>query len=368
VKKAHILRCARIASLDVLKRVRLRSAIDFCAPRDFVTWTFLTGPKSVPEKQKPAKTLSPIAFVLSLGLLFTLSLPNERAHAGAGGYSRISFYVVAHQDDWELFRGEAAYRELISPTTKVVFIYTTAGDAGWTNGWWEAREQGAIAAVRSVIPRAPLTIDVAKFKSHPVVRYTSGNSVSYFLRLPDGNVKTGKGYPVTGNQSLAQLRSGAGTITAIDKSTTYESWADLWQTLQATVAYEKAQANAAVAVVNAPDYDIRCNPGDHTDHLTTGNAVRMFVAAEADRVWFVGYDTKNRPVNLGSPEVSSKFNIFLAYSRATWVASSLNGKPTEIRLRESRDWSLRSYYRFVKRNNPDLSNPPCAGAPPRAMN
>src|SRR5215813_4072251 len=71
-------------------------------------------------------------------------------------------------------------------TKKVVFIYVTAGDAGQTNGWWEAREQGALAAVREALPSAPMTISVASFNGHPVLRYTCRNSVSYFFRLPDG--------------------------------------------------------------------------------------------------------------------------------------------------------------------------------------
>ena len=59
-------------------------------------------------------------------------------------YSSLAFYVTAHQDDWELFRGQQAYKDLATSTNKVVFIYVTAGDAGRTNGWWEARERGAL--------------------------------------------------------------------------------------------------------------------------------------------------------------------------------------------------------------------------------
>ena len=79
----------------------------------------------------------------------------EREAAAASRYTSLAFYVTAHEDDWELFRGEQAYRDLATPTKKVVFIYVTAGDAGQTNGWWEAREQGALAAVRELCHRFP---------------------------------------------------------------------------------------------------------------------------------------------------------------------------------------------------------------------
>lgn len=262
-----------------------------------------------------------------------------------------------------LFRGDAAYRELRSPATKVVFIYTTGGDAGWTDGWWEAREQGAVAAVRSVLKPAPVTLDVAKLNGHPIIRYTGPNNASYFLRLPDGNVKTGKGYPWTGYESLAQLRDGGRRITAVDKSTSYESWADLWQTLAAIVARERTQASGARAILNASDYDATCNPRDHIDHRTTGAAVRMF-AADYDRVWFVGYDTKNRPVNLKRPAFTDKYSVFLAYSRAAYLASSLNGHATEMKYWEWQLWGPRSYSRSVKRGVLDGEKPAC-GDPTR---
>lgn len=51
----------------------------------------------------------------------------------------VGCYVAAHQDDWQLFRGEQAWADLNTAGVRVVFVHTTAGDAGATNGWWEAR-------------------------------------------------------------------------------------------------------------------------------------------------------------------------------------------------------------------------------------
>src|SRR5438105_4373860 len=133
----------------------------------------------------------------------------------------LCFYVCAHADDWQFFRGEQAYDDINTPNVKVVFIYTDAGDAGRIDGYWEAREQGALASVRravAAISPEPLTTRMVTFNGHPIVQYTCGNTVSYFLRLPDGFL--GKGYPIHNNQSMSQLRDLGMPITAIDGSNT----------------------------------------------------------------------------------------------------------------------------------------------------
>ena len=42
----------------------------------------------------------------------------------------VAFYFAAHEDDWQLFMSPNAYRDAQSPSTKVVFVYMTAGDGG----------------------------------------------------------------------------------------------------------------------------------------------------------------------------------------------------------------------------------------------
>jgi hypothetical protein len=44
-------------------------------------------------------------------------------------YNSTSFYIVAHQDDWQYFMGINAAHDLKNPGTKVVFLFITAGDA-----------------------------------------------------------------------------------------------------------------------------------------------------------------------------------------------------------------------------------------------
>jgi hypothetical protein len=152
----------------------------------------------------------------------------------------LSFHVAGHQDDWQLFRGNAGFQD----NARVVLISATAGDAGQTDGWWEARERGAVAAARKVVGPLPLSVDIAQFLGHPIVRYTSGNSVSYFLRLPDGAFRSGKGYPAYHNESLSQLRDNGKPVSAVDRSTTYRSWKGFWETFRAIADYERSRMPA----------------------------------------------------------------------------------------------------------------------------
>jgi hypothetical protein len=58
---------------------------------------------------------------------------------------------------------------------------------------------------------------------HAIKRWLYSNTVSYFMRLPDGSPQ-GTGYVATAEQSLKRLHEGAiRTMTSIDNSTTYLS-------------------------------------------------------------------------------------------------------------------------------------------------
>jgi LmbE family N-acetylglucosaminyl deacetylase len=294
------------------------------------------------------------------------------AQTSPAPYSALVFYIGAHQDDWELFRGNAAMKDLGDPKTRVVFIYASAGDAGLTNGWWEARERGAVAAVRSGIGQEPLTIDYARVHDHRVLRYTSRNSASYFLRLPDGKYQAGTGYPATNNESLTQLRDRAKPISAVDKSTSYSSWADFRQTLQAIMALEGTLAPSVIhPLVNAPDYagvdnshqDCQkpgtCNSCDHPDHRAVADALRAFVSGTYNRVWWVGYDSENRPENLTGQDFRRKGRAFFAYGGAVLDETTANGKPVQPDLGEWRSWGARDYFRRVNWDQADPDNPVC---------
>src|SRR5687767_13949602 len=113
----------------------------------------------------------------------------------------VAFYFSAHQDDWQLFMNPNAYHDAHRNSTKVIFVYLTAGDAGAGLGnagrsqpYYLARENGAklsakfLADAAKDIPVIPLA-SVASFSGHPLIKWVYGHTISYFLRLPDGNPK-----------------------------------------------------------------------------------------------------------------------------------------------------------------------------------
>jgi hypothetical protein len=195
----------------------------------------------------------------------------------------VAFYFAAHEDDWQLFMSPNAYRDTQSPSTKVVFVYLTAGDggsgmgnAGRSQPYYLARENGAKLSVMFIAngPNNPVTASDSETSigGHTIKRWTYGPTVSYFLRLPDGNMD-GDGYDSTGLQSLRRLHEGAiQSITAIDASATYRGWDDLTRTLRDLI--DRERGHATKVWVNVPDTDVTKNPGDHSDHQQSQRSAR----------------------------------------------------------------------------------------------
>ena len=71
LKKAHMLRCARNASLDVLKGVRLRSAIDFSAPR---LWDLFDRPENLRREESHSENMFDKKRLILVALLATVGL------------------------------------------------------------------------------------------------------------------------------------------------------------------------------------------------------------------------------------------------------------------------------------------------------
>src|SRR5512144_1026118 len=61
-------------------------------------------------------------------LLLLLLLLSSRCRMSA--QDTVAFYFAAHEDDWQLFMNPNAYQDVQRTSTKVVFVYLTAGDAG----------------------------------------------------------------------------------------------------------------------------------------------------------------------------------------------------------------------------------------------
>jgi len=239
------------------------------------------------------------------------------ASASAFAASSTNFYVVAHEDDWQLFMGLNAALDVPGADSKTVFVHITAGDAGLGTGtggtpmpYYLARENEALSAIRflanlGVVGSGPSgaasTITINGKNLHRVVYR---NTVAYFLRLPDGNVNGGMGYPSTGNQSLLLLDLGAiREISAIDGSAVYVGWADLVATLRGILRNE-AQGSSDVWV-NIPETNLIINPSDHPDHIYTGIAMQDAIAPLPciNAALFTGYVSASLPINLGTSDM-----------------------------------------------------------------
>jgi hypothetical protein len=256
------------------------------------------------------------AFVLCLAAIVTVAFTTPLR---AQSYEWVTYYIVAHQDDWQLFMTPSAYEDArppldsdgapLSPTKKVVFIYLTAGDGGLGVGkdrrqhpYYKAREQGALDAARFIATPdngypGYGTTSTEWVNGNPITRHAYLNTVSYFLHLPDGNLGGG-GFPGTGEQSLQRLHDGSiVTIRSITGQASYYGWWELVTTLASIISRETVP-NARLWL-NYPDPDVAYNPGDHSDHLYTGRAARdasLFFCAPASL--YAGYTTGTKAANL----------------------------------------------------------------------
>jgi hypothetical protein len=281
--------------------------------------------------------------------------------AEAEDFEVVSLYFAAHEDDWQLFMTPAAYHDVRDDKKiKVVFVHVTAGDNGLGTGtdgrkhpYYLARENGAKSAIRFMadVDRSPAeeSAERIQLNGHSIYRVSYRNTVAYFLRLPDGH-PSGSGFPATGNKSLERFaKATVKTMSAIDGSTTYESWNDLVGTLRAILKHEKG--TASTMKLNMAELDTKLNPGDHSDHLTTAKAV-LEAADEfpcARRIHYIDYATADLAENL-SPEERDIENSVFTVTVAGILALDHSNHWDNLH----RSWIGRSYSREIP--NPDCGS------------
>jgi len=224
-------------------------------------------------------------------------------------------YMVGHEDDWQLFMGHKAFDQIAS-AEQINFIYLTAGDAGLGTGGWgkvgmyKARENGALASLMEATATIPqwYPADVNQWKTfngHRIWTVRHRNTLSYYLRLPDG-APDGSGYSATGNTSVTKLRAGTiSTIQAVDGSTTYQGYGDLVKTIQAIL-------NQYVpGVLHATDIDYTVNPSTHADHrAATLLAMDAFDGIFSGYELWQDYTILDKPSNLDQDSVIKKTMLF----------------------------------------------------------
>ncbi|HYS68969.1 MAG TPA: PIG-L family deacetylase [Gemmatimonadaceae bacterium] len=232
------------------------------------------------------------------------------------GSSRRNTYIVAHQDDWQLFMGDVAV-ERFRKGAPATFIYLTAGDDGRDSVYWQTRERAALASVRVASGTAIARSDSTQCRPVVVMKHTMrrcvlGNTESYFLRLPDGQ-RNGSGFSRHNNQSLRRLRvRKISAITAVDGSATYQGWNDFVSTVAELVSSDSGQS----AQVHTTDPSVVVNPHDHFDHRIAGLLVaELRKNRSLDVRYYVGYALGTRAPNRSNAQARDKTEVFLAYDQ-----------------------------------------------------
>lgn len=244
-------------------------------------------------------------------------------------------YIHAHQDDWQLFESRDAYHDYLAGDNLLI-VYVTAGDAGQGAAYWQPREQAADASVialagsgsQGMSGNVTACYGASPQVCHTVSTWTYARVVSVFMRLPDGGV-LGGGFGSNNFQSLEKLRNGTiSSLSAVDGSTTYSSWSDLYQTIAAIV--QVYAPSSASTVVHAPDFDrsrqtaqgsICPGCGDHADHLAVADLVynaTVGLGAPWTRAFYIdyplGFADPRYPVNLNANDTAVKQELFMAYN------------------------------------------------------
>jgi hypothetical protein len=188
------------------------------------------------------------------------------------------------------------------------------GSGGRKHPFYLARENGAESAIRFMADADSVPAEQAashmSFNGHAIFRVAYRNTVSYFLRVPDGDA-LGTGYRDTGFQSLKRLADGTtSALSAIDGSTVYRGWNDLVATVRAIVQYERGPS--PLVQINVADPDPGINPNDHSDHLMTARAALDAANGLScvRRVYYVDYASSRLPENLDSRERDEESSVF----------------------------------------------------------
>jgi hypothetical protein len=262
-------------------------------------------------------------------------------------FTRMALYVVAHQDDWQLFMDPGISADILDATCKTIIIHTTAGDAGEDRKFWQAREQGAINSLLFRHCRhshANVSRKYVGIGGKKVYLAEAANCGLYFLRLPDGGMH-GQGFAAYGFGSLGRLRlQRIDCLTSVDQLNTFRSTAEISRLLDGIFTRELRRnpvADRSRVTLSFPEYDHARNPDDHNDHFQTALLLRDTDAyGPAKKYAFVHYDIQHSAADLEGTDLFWKVGMFCAYHQAVLDAhgySTIDESP--------------QYYRWCTKNS-----------------
>lgn len=257
----------------------------------------------------------------------------------------VSFYIVAHADDWQLFMFPEVFHDIRNDNVKTVIIVTTAGDAGMDENYRRAREEGCKSSVRlCLIDKAETAEEglVKKVRGRILRAWRMENVTCYFLAIPDGGI-SGEGFQVNRFESLKKLYDNEIEYILSFDGNAYSNgqFTDL---LRNIILSESADCNNKT--INCPAFDVNENPDDHSDHWATGNFVKSCNLNEGFHYrFYCGYSNEKK-VLLPNTELFWKTAMFSAYHNTVLNMSGYNTL-SEGPL-NYQDWCLRKSY-FVNR-------------------
>jgi hypothetical protein len=281
-------------------------------------------------------------FAIILGLLAPVEANGDSGIPKSKTGGPVDFYLFAHTDDWPLFMGDRVYSD-IRAGHKIVLVYMVAG---YTRPNWQAWENAANSAVICAVDDCPakasepraLKCAEKNINAHSIYRCTYMNTISYFMRLPDGadfgGDNGGAGWPVDNYESLRKLQDGViNSISTVDRKTTYAGFSDLSQTLRQIMLFESPK-NASSVWVNMQDPNTKSNPRDNSDHTSTGCAVSNAVRGLwRNQRYYVDYDNRNQASELPPTTVNIKRKLAMAFNE---VLKAETG--TDLYNQGKRDW------------------------------
>ncbi|KAH9100109.1 hypothetical protein LEN26_016172 [Aphanomyces euteiches] len=217
--------------------------------------------------------------------------------------TKVAFYVVAHEDDHELFMSNNYHVSMSDSKTKVVFVYTTAGDdRTGGNPWREARELGTLAATKAWVDHVGLfkstpVGDVVTINGHKIARVTIGNCVHYLMRVPEYGADGASGF-------MALVKNERPVAPMDDPTNVYKNRTDFKATLAAILVKEANNIstigmNAQDPLGEQPDHDMHLATGAHVSEIVSENAKWKICVPQK---YFYDYQTWNNDVNV-TPEV-----------------------------------------------------------------